>query len=74
MLTLEEILALRLELAAKTVNYDLYGSNIWQTLPDIVKSAVLNFVYSAGRTKRAQKDAERFRGVLPVTCCKRSQN
>jgi len=50
-LTLEDIIGLKLELAAKTVNYDLYGINIWRTLPDIVKSAVLNFVYSAGRTK-----------------------
>ena len=29
-LTLEEIIALRLELAAKAVNYKLYGTNIWQ--------------------------------------------
>ena len=31
-LTLEEIIALRLELAAKTVNYKLYGTNIWKNL------------------------------------------
>jgi hypothetical protein len=50
-LTLEDIIGLKLELSAKTVNYDLYGINIWRTLPDIVKSAVLNFTYSAARTK-----------------------
>jgi hypothetical protein len=50
-LTLEDIIGLKLELSAKTVNYDLYGINIWRTLPDIIKSAVLNYAYSAGRTK-----------------------
>jgi len=51
MLTLEEIIGLRLELAAKSVNYKLYGLNLWQTLPNIVKDAVLKYVYSAARTK-----------------------
>ena len=50
-LTLEEILALRLELAAKCVNYKLYGTNIWQKLPDIAKDAVLKYAYMAGKTK-----------------------
>ena len=50
-LTLEEIIALRLELAAKAVNYKLYGSNIWQNLPNIVQESVLKYAYSAARTK-----------------------
>jgi len=50
-LTLEEIIALRLELAAKTVNYKLYGTNIWKNLPDIVRDGVLKYTYIAGRTK-----------------------
>ena len=50
-LTLEEIIGLRLELAAKTVNYKLYGVNIWQNLPNIVQEGVLKYVYSAARTK-----------------------
>ena len=50
-LTLEEIIALRLELAAKSVNYKLYGINIWSSLPDIVRHAVLKYIYSAARTK-----------------------
>ncbi len=50
-LTLEEIIALRLELAAKAVNYKLYGSNIWQSLPSIVQESVLKYAYSAARTK-----------------------
>ncbi len=68
-LTLEDVVGLKLELAAKTVNYDLYGINIWQTIPDIVKSAVLNFAYSAGRTKSEMAfflglDLSRFKKLL----------
>ena len=50
-LTLEEIIGLRLELAAKAVNYKLYGANIWNALPSIVQEGVLKYVYSAARTK-----------------------
>ena len=50
-LTLEEIIGLRLELAAKSVNYKLYGANIWSALPSIVQEGVLRYVYSAARTK-----------------------
>ena len=50
-LTLEEIIGLRLELAAKSVNYKLYGTNIWSSLPNIVQEGVLKYVYSAARTK-----------------------
>ena len=50
-LTLEEIIALRLELAAKAVNYKLYGTNIWQIFPNIVQESVLKYAYSAARTK-----------------------
>lgn len=50
-LTLEEIIGLRLELAAKVVNYKLYGTNIWQSLPNIVQEGVLKYAYSAAKTK-----------------------
>ncbi len=50
-LTIEEIIGLRLELAAKTVNYKLYGINIWHSVPDIVRDGILKYVYSAARTK-----------------------
>ena len=50
-LTLEEIIGLRLELAAKTVNYKLYGLNIWHSAQDIVRDGILKYVYSAARTK-----------------------
>ena len=50
-LTLEEIIGLRLELAAKCVNYKLYGIDIWNRIPSIVQDGVLKYVYSAARTK-----------------------
>ena len=50
-LTMEEVIGLRLELAAKVINYKLYGINMWHSLPDIIKESVLTYVYSAGRTK-----------------------
>jgi phosphoribosylaminoimidazole carboxylase (NCAIR synthetase) len=50
-LTLEEIIGLRLELAAKTVNYKLYGINLWHSVQDIVRDGILKYVYSAARTK-----------------------
>ena len=50
-LTLEDIIALRLELAAKSVNHKLYGFKLWQTLPKIARDAVLKYAYSAARTK-----------------------
>jgi len=50
-LTLEEIIALKLELAAEAVNGKLYGFNIWKEIPNIAKDAVLKYAYSATRTK-----------------------
>ena len=50
-LTLEEIIGLRLELAAKTVNHKLYGINIWDSIPNIVQDGALKYAYSAARTK-----------------------
>tara|TARA_B100000287_G_scaffold394952_1_gene409436 strand:+ start:16486 stop:16860 length:375 start_codon:yes stop_codon:yes gene_type:complete len=59
-LTLEEIIGLRLELAAKTVNYKLYGANIWHSIQDIVKDGIIKYAYSAARTKR---EAASFLGI-----------
>tara|TARA_R110000824_G_scaffold139366_8_gene304447 strand:- start:22544 stop:22903 length:360 start_codon:yes stop_codon:yes gene_type:complete len=50
-LTLEEIIALKLELAAQAVNGKLYGFNIWKEMPNIAKDAALKYAYSATRTK-----------------------
>tara|TARA_Y100000034_G_C6770855_1_gene343890 strand:- start:371 stop:730 length:360 start_codon:yes stop_codon:yes gene_type:complete len=50
-LTLEEIIGLRLELAANAVNGKLYGLNIWREVPNIARDAVLKYAHSACRTK-----------------------
>ena len=59
-LTLEEIIGLRLEIAARSVNYKLYGLDVWNSLQDIVKDGVLKYVYSASRT---QGEAASFLGI-----------
>ena len=59
-MTLEDIIALRLELAAQAVNGKLYGQNIWRSVPDIVKEAVLKYSYSSARTKG---EAAAFLGI-----------
>ena len=50
-LTLEEIIGLRLELAAKSVNYKLYGLDLWHSITDIVRDGILKYTFSAARTK-----------------------
>ena len=59
-LTLEDIIALRLELAARSVNNKLYGLEIWKSIPKITKEAVLKYAYSAARTKN---EAAAFLGL-----------
>ena len=59
-LTLEEIIGLRLELAAKTVNYKLYGLNLWHSVQDVVRDGILKYAYSASRTKG---EAASFLGI-----------
>ena len=59
-LSLEEVIALKLELATKAVNGYMYGIPIWYTLPTIIKDAVLKFSFSAARSK---KEAARFLGI-----------
>lgn len=46
-LTLEEVIALKLELSSKTLNGKLYGFNLWNNLPKIIKEALIIFAVSA---------------------------
>tara|TARA_R110002020_G_scaffold200272_2_gene402403 strand:- start:1711 stop:2079 length:369 start_codon:yes stop_codon:yes gene_type:complete len=62
-LTLEEIVGLRLELAAKSVNHNLFGLHIWYDLHNIIKDAVLKYSYSSSRTIA---EASSFLGLNPV--------
>lgn len=48
-LTLEELVALKLELSSKTLNGKLYGFNLWNNLPRIIKESVILFAISATR-------------------------
>ena len=50
-LSLEELIALKLELASNDAGGTLYGLPLWDTLPDIVKDGLLRYALSATRTK-----------------------
>ena len=60
-LSLEEVSALKLELASKSsFNGKLYGLPLWYSIPSIVKDAMLKYALSATRSKR---EAARFLGL-----------
>jgi len=59
-LKLEEIIALKLELATRLVDGKLYGIPILHSLPLIVKDAAIKYALSATRTKG---EAARFLGI-----------
>jgi len=59
-LTLEEIIALKLELSTKSISNRMYGFPIWHSLHNIVQDAVFKYAYSATRTKA---EAMRFLGL-----------
>ena len=59
-LSLEEVIALKLELASKVAGNRLYGIPLWESLPIIIKDAVLKYGVSATRT---QTETARFLGL-----------
>tara|TARA_R100000908_G_C3750046_1_gene144687 strand:+ start:94 stop:465 length:372 start_codon:yes stop_codon:yes gene_type:complete len=59
-LTLEEVIALKLELSTKPVSGRLYGVPIWNSLQTIVQDAAFKYAFSATRT---QAEAMRFLGL-----------
>tara|TARA_R100000388_G_C7225700_1_gene151596 strand:+ start:465 stop:806 length:342 start_codon:yes stop_codon:yes gene_type:complete len=59
-LSLEEIIALKLEISAKVINNKLYGFDLWKAVPRIARDSVLKFVYSATQSK---SDASRVLGI-----------
>ena len=60
LLTLEEIIALKLEISAKSSGGDVFGLPIWNSLRDICRDASLKFAISAARTKA---EAATFLGI-----------
>ena len=59
-LSMEDIIALKLELASKVAGSKLYGFKLWHSIPDIVRDAMLKYAMSATRTKN---EAQRFLGI-----------
>jgi len=59
-LTIEEVIAIKFELAANHLNNRLYGFDIWHKSNSIIKEAILKFAVSSTKSK---KDAARFLGI-----------
>ena len=62
-LTLEDIIGIKLELAARAAGGALYGLKIWSCIIPIVREAIMKFAYSATSSK---KEAARFLGMTLV--------
>ena len=59
-LTLEEVIALKLELAVQLTKHKLYNFPLWKAMPSICRDAVLRYVLSACESKR---DGARMLGI-----------
>ena len=59
-LTLEDLIAIKLELSCAHVNNRLYGLDIWNKACYIIREALLKFAIS---TTHSKKDAARFLGL-----------
>tara|TARA_Y100000004_G_scaffold172968_1_gene210339 strand:- start:938 stop:1270 length:333 start_codon:yes stop_codon:yes gene_type:complete len=62
-LSLEDLIAVKLELASKSLNNRLYGFDIWRRIPYIVKDSLLKYSISVTNTK---KDGARLLGLTYV--------
>jgi len=58
--TIEDLIAIKLELSANNINNRLYGLDIWKKSDYIIKDAMLKFAVS---TTKSKKDAARFLGI-----------
>ena len=59
-LSIEDLIAVKLELCATHLNNRLYGFDIWHAMPSISRDAVMKFALSSTHSK---KDAARFLGI-----------
>ena len=59
-LTIEEIIALKLELSIQLTKHKFYNFPLWKALPSICKDAILRFTLSACQSKR---DGARMLGI-----------
>lgn len=61
-ISLEDLIALKLEIAGKPVNGKLFGIPIWKSIPFIVREALLKTAISVCKTKY---EAASFLGIHP---------
>ena len=66
-LSLEEIIALRLELAFKAFGMPMYGFPIWQSMPNLCREAVLKYAISINPNKTS---AARYLGMKYISFSK----
>lgn len=66
-LSLEEVIAVKLEMAAKASGGDIFGIPIWRSLREISKDAALKLAITISRT---QADAASFLGINIITLIK----
>ena len=59
-LTLEEIIALKLETAIRLTKHKFYNFPVWKAIPSICRDAVLRYTLSACQSKR---DGARMLGI-----------
>lgn len=59
-LTLEEVIALKLETSVRSINNKLYNFPLWSAMPNITRDALLRYAMSACQSK---KDMARFLGI-----------
>lgn len=59
-LSLEDLIALKLELSSRLINNRLYGFDLWRNTNKVVKEALLKYAIA---TTKSKKDASRFLGI-----------
>lgn len=64
LLTLEELIAVKLEMAGKASGGNIYGIPIWNSLRDVCRDATLKFALTATRTAT---EAATFLGISMST-------
>jgi len=58
--SLEELIALKLELAVRNTKHKLYNLPLWKAMPSICRDAILRYTLSACESKR---DGARMLGI-----------
>ena len=59
-LSLEEIIAIKLELSVQSLNNKMYNFPLWSAMPNITRDALLRYAMASCQSKR---DMARFLGI-----------